>query len=160
MPQPKLTPGTLYIDREQDVLTQEWGPYIKIGIVRNDKDAIERNKEHQTGNPKEIKLVYSINSPLVEDLETQLHHNFAKDRILGEWFLIDDEKMNKLVIPKAEYIVKEQNKYLNYFEARAKRKLEISSGTIRQPSSNEIKLHSKVIEAKKILILLMQNRMC
>jgi len=39
MTEPKLTPGTLYIDRDQDVLSGEWGQYVKIGIVRNDKEA-------------------------------------------------------------------------------------------------------------------------
>ena len=36
MTEPKLTRGTLYLDRDQDVLPGEWGQYVKIGIVRHD----------------------------------------------------------------------------------------------------------------------------
>jgi hypothetical protein len=39
MAEPKLVRGTLYIDRDQDLRTGEWSPYIKVGIVRNDKEA-------------------------------------------------------------------------------------------------------------------------
>ena len=90
MTEPKLTPGTLYIDRDQDVLSGEWGQYVKIGIVRNDKEASIRNKEHQTGNPRRIHVIFSAESPMVEHLETYLHHIFASRRVLGEWFLLDD----------------------------------------------------------------------
>ena len=58
MAEPTLTPGTLYIDRDRDVLTGEWGRYIKIGIVRNEREASRRSKEHQTGNPRRIHVVY------------------------------------------------------------------------------------------------------
>ena len=39
MTKPKLTPVTLYIYRDQDVLSGEKRQYVKIGIVRNDKEA-------------------------------------------------------------------------------------------------------------------------
>ena len=45
MTEPKLTAGTLYIDREQDVLSGEWGQYVKIGIVQNDKRSIHQDKK-------------------------------------------------------------------------------------------------------------------
>ena len=39
---PIFTEGTLYIDRDRDVRTGEWGPYVKIGIVREGKTTAEK----------------------------------------------------------------------------------------------------------------------
>ena len=33
-----------------DFRTGNWGEYVKIGIVRGDRNAADRNLEHQTGN--------------------------------------------------------------------------------------------------------------
>jgi len=89
MTEPKLTPGTLYIDRDQDVLSGEWEQYVKIGIVRNDKEASIRNKEHQTGNPRRIHVIFSAESPMVEHIEIYLHHICVYQRVLRQWFLLD-----------------------------------------------------------------------
>ena len=118
MTEPKLTPGTLYIDRDRDVLSGEWGQYVKIGIVRNDKEADLRNKEHQTGNPRHIYMIYSAESPMVQHLETQLHHRFATRRILSEWFQLDENAVKTVVIPLAEEIIQEQKGALEAFKLR------------------------------------------
>ena len=54
MPSASLTPGELYINRDRDFRTGEWGPYIKIGIVRDERVSKARASEHQTGNPREV----------------------------------------------------------------------------------------------------------
>ena len=148
MADPKLTPGTLYIDRDQDLLSGEWGPYIKIGIVRNDKEAALRNKEHQTGNPRRIHVMHAFESTMVEDLETQLHHIFAPHRVLGEWFLLDDRAVASRVIPEAKRIIAEQRRCLGAFQSKAKLKTIESTGIVRAPTPEEIQLHSLVVKAR------------
>ena len=68
------TSGKLYILRERDYLTQELHPYVKIGIVRGEKETSIRIGEHQTGNPREIIEVQSLDAPLVEPLEIGRAH--------------------------------------------------------------------------------------
>ena len=148
MADPKLTPGTLYIDRDQDLLSGDWGQYIKIGIVRNDKEAALRNKEHQTGNPRLIHVMHAFESTMVEDLETQLHHIFAPHRVLGEWFLLDDQAVASRVIPEAKRIIAEQHRCLGAFQSKAKLKTIESTGIVRAPAPEEIQLHSLVVKAK------------
>jgi hypothetical protein len=152
--EPKLTPGTLYIDRDQDVLSGEWGPYVKIGIVRNDKEASIRNKEHQTGNPRRIHVIYSAESPMVEHLETYLHHIFASRRVLGEWFLLDENAVQTQVIPNAESLIKEQRTSLEAFTQKTANKSIASSGISREPTESELALHQKAIGAKHALEVL------
>jgi hypothetical protein len=43
------TPGHLYFLSEMDLLRNERTPYIKIGIVKNERTSKERIFEHQTG---------------------------------------------------------------------------------------------------------------
>ena len=68
----KLVNGTLYINRDRDYRTGAWGPYVKIGIVRDEREAKVRAKEHQTGNPREVVATHQFRAPMVEALETQL----------------------------------------------------------------------------------------
>ena len=154
MTEPKLTPGTLYIDRDQDVLSGEWGQYVKIGIVRNDKEASIRNKEHQTGNPRRIHVIFSAESPMVEHLETYLHHIFASRRVLGEWFLLDDNAVQTRVIPIAQTLIEEQRTSLEAFTQKASNKSIASSGISREPNDSELALHQQAIGAKHALEVL------
>lgn len=154
MTEPKLTTGTLYIDRDQDVLSGEWGQYVKIGIVRNDKKASIRNKEHQTGNPRRIHVIFSAESPMVEHLETYLHHIFASRRVLGEWFLLDDNAVQTQVIPIAEALIKEQRTSLEAFTQKTANKSIASSGISWEPTDSELALHQKAIDAKHALEIL------
>lgn len=82
-----LTPGQLYFINEQDVRSGAHTPYYKIGIVRNSdkRDSRDRLLEHQTGNPRKLCVVSVLEMPAVEYVETILHYNFARNRVLGEW---------------------------------------------------------------------------
>ena len=63
-----LTPGQLYFINEQDIQTGMRSNYYKIGIVRDadDRDSKNRLLEHQTGNPRKLCIVESLNMPAVE----------------------------------------------------------------------------------------------
>ena len=140
MAEPKLVPGTLYIDRDRDFRTEEWGRYVKIGIVRNQKEASARNKEHQTGNPRKIHILHQLAAPMVEDLETRLHHWFAEHWVHGEWFLMDDEFVEEHVLPAAVAIIDAQNESLVAFETKAALTNSPSDGTVRAATEDETAL--------------------
>jgi hypothetical protein len=83
-----LVPGDLYFLREVDVLDGTISPYCKIGLVKDWRqgDADRRATEHQTGNPRKLKVIDQVHAHAVSDLEKSVHHRFASQRILGEWF--------------------------------------------------------------------------
>ena len=81
--------GTLYFMQETDYLTGETFDYIKIGIVRGDREVNGREKDHRTGNPRKIVTVKELQMPDVQRLETHLHNQFAIHRVSsGEWFYL------------------------------------------------------------------------
>ena len=127
---PTLTEGTLYIDRDRDVRIGEWGPYVKIGIVRDGKTPEQRVKELQTGNPRRVHTIKTYSSPMVESLETRLHHNFATMWVRGEWFEMDENFVNnELAQHIRTYIeVKIQNDVLNAQSQILKAKLMAEMG--------------------------------
>lgn len=153
MANPSLSSGILYIDRDRDVLSGQWGPYVKIGIVRNNRTVAERNKQHQTGNPRRIEPIFSLDAPMVDSLEKRLHSLFADLRIIGEWFIFDDVTIAKKVIPTAKEIIEEQILSKNTFERRLELKDHISSGVMRKPTIKEKKLYDHLINARHDLII-------
>lgn len=63
------------------------GEFIKIGVA---KDAQSRLKELQTGNPKELFILKTIeyDDGEVYYQESMFHKKFARSRAVGEWFSI------------------------------------------------------------------------
>lgn len=105
------TPGSIYFLRERDYQTGQISPYVKIGLVRNDKLTSTRISEHQTGNPREIIDFHTIQVPFVEDLETRLHYLYGHRWISGEWFILNDTEI-KEVIKVAKDYAKRQTKII------------------------------------------------
>ena len=146
---PKFTEGTLYIDRDKDVRTNSWGDYVKIGIVRDGKTPEQRVRELQTGNPRKVHTIKEYNSvPMVESLETRIHHNFADRWVRGEWFEMDDSFVeNELDLEIVSYI-SEQKRFIDFHKKRVELKSLASNETIREPTSSELKLHQEYTNAK------------
>ena len=140
MAEPKLVPGTLYIDRDQDLRTGAWGAYVKIGIVRNEKEASDRTKEHQTGNPRRIHILHEVPAPMVENLETRLHHWFAERWVIGEWFEMDEGFVTSQVIPKALEIIETQVASHGAFENKKALTNIESDGVVREATEAETAL--------------------
>lgn len=143
----KLKRGNVYFLRERDYITGEVSPYVKIGLVREDRDAAARFAEHQTGNPREILDYKTMESPFVEHLETQLHYRFADKWITGEWFKLDENILAEAVT-EAEKIIREQYE----FEPAIHKSYELAktecSEEERKPSDEEKGLWEKLIEKK------------
>jgi hypothetical protein len=92
------TDGSIYFLRDEDYLTGEVGRYVKVGLVRKDKSTEQRIKEHQTGNPRGIKDVYTMTGvPFVEKLETQLHYRYISKWIAGEWMDLNEEELQDVI---------------------------------------------------------------
>jgi hypothetical protein len=134
----KLTSGSLYFLKEKDFITNEESPYVKIGLVRGDKETQKRILEHKTGNPRQIIDYFTLEASFVENLETQLHYRFAACWISGEWFLMNQEKLNEC-IGIAKGIIKEQS--------NIRAKLSLSYELASQSSNGEIKVASSEDQA-------------
>ena len=152
MADPVLTEGTLYINRDRDFRTGELGPYVKIGVVRREREASARNLEHQTGNPREIITIHELFSPMVDNLETQLHNRFASYWVHGEWFEMDSEFVKKEVLPLAEKIIAQQNESLSDFEAKLIQKTTSSTDVIRKATEEEKDIAEKCFAARQAYI--------
>ena len=146
---PKFTEGTLYIDRDKDVRNESWGPYVKIGIVRDGKTPEQRVRELQTGNPRKVHTIKEYNSvPMVESLETRIHHNFADRWVRGEWFEMDDDFVENELDREIVSYISEQKEFLVFHKKRVELKSLPSNQTIREPTSDELKLHQEYINVK------------
>ena len=65
------------------------GEYLKIGTTDNLK---LRFKNIQSSNPKELRIVATLNGDYTE--ETKLHHKFNNIRNRGEWFYYTEKLKN------------------------------------------------------------------
>ena len=93
-------PGQIYFLDEIDPR----GPhsnYIKIGkISPNDKgrSSLDRLKEHQTGNPRQLNERYVLETLAdVSKLESILHNSFSTRRIRDEWFITEKGNIDHFV---------------------------------------------------------------
>jgi hypothetical protein len=146
---PSGPPGTIYINRDRDFITNEWGNYVKIGLVKDEREAETRRKEHQTGNPREVLIVREFESPLVTHLETRLHNRYAERRVSGEWFLMDDDFVKNELYPTIESMIsKIENDNPYYLRSLELINIE-SNGVIRDPTQDEIDLHQQYKDAKE-----------
>ena len=154
MPSASLTPGELYINRDRDFRTGEWGKYIKIGIVRNERDSKARASEHQTGNPREVILLNTFNSPMVDRLETLLHNVYSSRRVSGEWFEMDKKFVKTVLIPHIESLITEQELDVqNFMVMEDYSKLE-SNGNLKEATQEDVDLYeifSHLSRSKQIL---------
>lgn len=89
-----LEPGEIYFVRE--LAGSGFGPYVKIGLVAKSdhRSSFERLKEHQTGNPRALRIDESqiVKTDAVSIVEAQLHKIFAPKRVSGEWFNFPSEQ--------------------------------------------------------------------
>lgn len=148
----KLTPGQLYFINEQDVRTGERSNYYKIGIVRESdvRDSKDRLLEHQTGNPRKLCVVETLNMPAVEYIETNLHYLFARNRVMGEWMEFSDVEL-KAAIAKANELKTEMEENLPLIKQAEELKSIVSSGSKIQPTDEHLSLHEQYLTYKEIV---------
>ncbi len=142
--------GYLYFIRERDHLTDEIGPYVKIGLTRDVRPVAERISDHKTGNPRDEYSEYDLHVPMVDHLEKYLHHYFAEQRISGEWFLMSTEEVLNEAVPLAQKIAAEQAVTKPRLLDIDMLKQRPSNGKCRKAVAYEIDLHRKYIELDKV----------
>lgn len=92
-----LTPGELYFIHEIDVLSGDFSPYTKIGIVKLERESTKRKKEHQTGNPRNLVLAHVIQTDCVSSAENYLHWRYVSLGVRGEWFKFNHQQLGEAV---------------------------------------------------------------
>lgn len=150
----KITPpGTLYLigERNHDGASTD---LYKIGIVRSSdkRSTSDRLAEHQTGNPRELVLVFTDEAPLIERVETVLHGEYTTCRIGGEWFVLTGDKIDR-AIRRAQLRLSEARDIAPVVARAAELSTLTSDGTTRTATTTEIELHRELVSVKKHLDL-------
>lgn len=143
---PKTTSGYIYCIREQDYLDQAWGRYVKLGLTARTIE--QRIREHQTGNPRRETSEYDIQLELMHYGEKYLHHYFATDRIGGEWFDLDKQKVMANVAPILQTLQTEMATRAADFRTWERMKKIVSNGKERAPTPAETTLHEQYVAAE------------
>ena len=103
-------PGTIYFVEEKDQLGFPTANYVKIGLIRsntNGRTSDDRKDEHQTGNPRPLIVVESIDTTAnVSTLESSIHQVLTMQRHRGEWFVKPNGEIAPFV-EKAKSLQKE-----------------------------------------------------
>lgn len=146
-------PGTLYLIGERNHVGTLTDLY-KIGVVRSSdkRSTADRLAEHQTGNPRELVLVFTDEAPLIERVETVLHGEHATCRIGGEWFVLPGDKIDH-AISRAQLRLSEARAIAPVIARAAELSTLTSDGTTRAATTNEIELHRELTSVKKHLDL-------
>jgi hypothetical protein len=92
-----LTPGEVYFIREIDVLTGVTLDYVKIGLVKNDRESSARSTEHQVANPRDLDVIRAVRTDCVVTVEKCLHWRYLRDGVRGEWFKFDDQRLSEAI---------------------------------------------------------------
>ena len=147
-----LTPGQLYFINEKDVHTGTRTNYYKIGIVRDaaQRDSKNRLLEHQTGNPRKLCIVESLNMPAVEAIETNLHYLFARNRVMGEWMQFTESEL-QTAIAKAKDLAAEMTNNIDVFKHAESLKDQISNGQVIPASEEVTELYGTIQDLKEVL---------
>lgn len=89
----ELGQGEIYFVTEQEGAGRS--DFVKIGLVGDaeGRSSLSRMKEHQTGNPRVLKLLDVVETVFVTSVESRLHSEFAVRRVSGEWFKLDAQSL-------------------------------------------------------------------
>jgi hypothetical protein len=82
---PKNSQGIVYLLKSANGL-------YKIGITKNINQRLTTIRK----SPIKIELVHSIESGNAADLEKDLHSRFADNRVIGEWFQLNQEQVKEI----------------------------------------------------------------
>ena len=153
-----LTPGQLYFINEQDVTTRERTDYYKIGIVRDSagRNSKDRLLEHQTGNPRKLCIVETLDVPAVEAIETNLHALFARNRIFGEWMRFTKTELEN-AINKAKDLAVEMKENIKDYELAEEFKNKKSNGKKLESSEVSEKYHREILDFKGLVDICDEN---
>ena len=148
----KITPGELYFVGEEDLNDGTLTPLVKIGIVRQNQDRTseERVGEHQTGNPRRLRVLRVFPSPVVERVETLLLTEFAPRRIGGEWFYLPGAELDA-AIEIAKTRVDEATANAPALMAAHELERTESNGQVLTPGTEATEMHHRLLSVREQL---------
>ena len=163
-------PGTIYFVEERDLLGFTTPNYVKIGLVKDNekgRSSDDRKDEHQTGNPRSLIVVDSINTESnVSLLETMIHQSLSMHRHRGEWFVKPNRDL-KPFINKANNLNKIACSKVNKLIKLDKFSKEEDNGKEIEATKEILNIHNELInillelkrldEEKKIIELTLRN---
>lgn len=76
------------------VYVVQCGKDYKIGYTT--KRAYTRLDSMQAGNPAQMRLVLTINTPKPKEYEAILHRHYAHKKVRGEWFELDEQDLEDI----------------------------------------------------------------
>ena len=147
-----LTPGQLYFINEQDIKTGARSNYYKIGIVRDaeGRDSKNRLLEHQTGNPRKLCVVQTLNMPAVEYIETNLHYLFARNRVMGEWMEFTADELQAAIAKANELKIEMEANLPDIIKAEELKKV-VSNGTKLAPTHDSEYWYEEILTFKEVI---------
>ena len=111
--------GEIYFVRERDRTDGAESPYVKIGMVNDvSKDSVDRLREHQTGNPRDLHLHHVTRTPGPFRIERFLHQQFGPHRVRNEWFRLTEKEL-ETAIQIAERLAAEAFVHVPFLEQAA-----------------------------------------
>lgn len=144
--------GHLYFIGESEPRTADASPFVKIGIVMDSETRTSqvRMSEHQTGNPRRLDLRFEIRTPIVEDVETMIHHRFAPVRVGGEWFHLPGSLLGEVVVFAKKTVAQAKRVEVSLVAAEKLQVVESDERTIAATKTAKA-LHSKLTAAKHFI---------
>jgi hypothetical protein len=138
--------GEIYFIGERDA--NAFSDFVKIGLVREreGRDSNDRIKEHQTGNPRPLHLHHVVPTVLVSIVENTLHRENAGQRVLGEWFRMPQDALDRAVARCVELATTYAGHVPTLESAEALESV-VSNGTVA-PATEEARFwHAKYVQA-------------
>ena len=147
-----LNRGHLYFLGEENTQDGTLTPLVKIGIIRESekRTSEKRAQEHQTGNPRRLRLLHDLPSPTVERIETLLHTQFAPRRVGGEWFYLPEAELLE-VVESAKARIDEAKTNASDLGAAQRLEKAMSNGKSLDPDESLNNLHLRLLDVRKQL---------
>jgi len=123
---------------------------VKIGLVRESKsgrDSQDRLLDHQTGNPRKLKLLEVVETARVSRVENSLHQRYAGQRGIGEWFELTKSELN-LVVAECRELAEQQSVHLPVIRKAESLKYALRNGVVIAASDESTEWHNRQQVAK------------
>jgi hypothetical protein len=147
----ELGAGEIYFVKECDVLSKDETCYVKIGLVHENENEVRgsthRALEHQTGNPRKLRVHHQLKTQLVSSVENKMHRFYAKNRVSGEWFNLTPELLESAIGKAKEFAVLAEKDFDFFNEALSLESVrsteEVVASTETSNSLHQILLNSR-----------------
>ena len=151
----RFNAGTIYFVREVVDKKGTLSKNVKIGLVEDPRTAEDRLREHQTGNPRRLKLEDKrlVKTMAVKYVESQLHKSFATHRISGEWFHFESDDLISEAVSLAKKYSKQVAAKMPVLEEAARLSRLLSKGKARACTPAIKKLGKEVALASETVLL-------